>query len=81
MKITVEVHSIACGTFPSGEGTLDLPDKTNLSTVLKQLALKTDPDEIYPALVNGTPIPPEERDQTFLKEGDHLVVFPPIEGG
>jgi len=81
MKITVEVHSIACGLFPSGEGALNLPDKAPLSKVLEQLALKTDPDEVYPALINGTPVPPDERTGTVLQDGDHLVVFPPIEGG
>ena len=81
MKISVEVHSITCGLFPSGEGDMDLPDGTHLIAALGRLALKTDPDEVYPALVNGQPIPPDERAEYRLKDGDHLVVFPPIEGG
>jgi len=81
MRISVEVHAITCGLFPSGEGELDLPPGTVLADVLNRLDLKTDPDEVYPALVNGTPIPPGERDQTVLRDGDYLVVFPPIEGG
>jgi len=81
MRITVEVHAIACGKFPSGEGELDLPPDVVLSEILDQLALKTDPDEIFPALINGIPVPLEERVDRKLSEGDHLVVFPPIEGG
>lgn len=81
MRITVEVHAITCGLFPSGEGALDLSPDTPLTDVLNRLDLKTDPDEVFPALINGTPVPPNERKQTLLKNGDHLVVFPPIEGG
>lgn len=81
MRITVEVHAIACGRFPTGEGVLDVPPGTNLFDVLAQLELKTDPDEIYPALINGIPVPPDERFEKTLENGDHLVAFPPIEGG
>ena len=81
MRISVEVHAITCGLFPSGEGELDLSPGTALTDALNRLDLKTDPDEVYPALVNGTPIPPGERAQTVLRDGDYLVVFPPIEGG
>lgn len=35
----------------------------------------------YLVLLNGSPLPPEERVTHLLTEGDELNIFPPIHGG
>jgi sulfur carrier protein ThiS len=56
-------------------GNMEIPEGTTVGEVLKKLKVPTKPRKL--AIVNG-------RHRSFdhiLQQGDHLVFFPPLEGG
>jgi sulfur carrier protein ThiS len=37
--------------------------------------------ETYMVLINGETVPPSIHKEHFLKDGDDVTIFPPMEGG
>lgn len=54
---------------------MELPEGTTVSVLAKSLPLKETPFLIF--MVNGTRV----SENYLLKEGDSLVIFPPVLGG
>ncbi len=58
---------------------LDLADGTTIQQVIERFALPEKSCKLV--LVDGTFVPPAERDTRTLKEGETLAIWPPIAGG
>ena len=74
--VKIEVKLFA--TFREGRfalETMEFPDGSTVLDVAKKLQIK--PDDISIAMINGVS---SELDDV-LKEGDALVLFPPVGGG
>jgi thiamine biosynthesis protein ThiS len=81
MKINVEFIAIErpqSGAADNGE-TVEVADGAAVSDALVPLNLGR--TKSFMTLVNGDPVPPEEREKTRLKDGDTLCVFRPLKGG
>lgn len=83
IEVGVQVVSIDPGELRglgrNGIGDIPLKDQGSLGDAMRMIGLK--PEIPYMTLVNGEPVSPEDRDEHGLKNGDQIVVFPPIEGG
>jgi sulfur carrier protein ThiS len=67
------------GIGRDGIGEIPVKDGGSLADAMRMVGL--DPAEHYMTLINGDPVSPENREGRALKDGDQVVVFPPIEGG
>ncbi len=67
------------GLGRDGVGEIPVKDGGSLADAMRMVGLA--PDKPFMTLVNGDPVAPESRDERALKDGDQIVVFPPIEGG
>lgn len=67
------------GLGRDGVGEIPVKDEGSLADAMRMVGLA--PDKPFMTLVNGDPVAPESRDERVLKNGDQIVVFPPIEGG
>jgi sulfur carrier protein ThiS len=67
------------GLGRDGIGEIPLKDNGTLADAMTMIGMK--PELGFMTLVNGDPVAPENRVQKNLKDGDQVVVFPPIEGG
>ena len=71
--------SEAKGLGKDGVGEIPVKDGGTLADAMKMVGLVA--GEPYMTMVNGNPVPLENRDTKVLSDGDQVVVFPPIEGG
>ncbi len=87
MRIRIKLFARLDSYLPEGtaqgatgnEADLKVAEGTTPAAVFKQLKL---PGEVcHLVLVNGVFLPPGERDDYKLSEGDHLAVWPPVAGG
>ncbi len=67
------------GLGRDGIGEIPLKDNGTLADAMTMIGMK--PELGFMTLVNGDPVAPENRTSKSLKNGDQVVVFPPIEGG
>ena len=58
---------------------LEVADDCTVGAVIEEWALP--PRMVHLVLVNGEFIPPEQRADRRLHEGDALAIWPPIAGG
>lgn len=58
---------------------LDVADGTTVGAVIAEWALPS--RMVHLVLVNGEFVPPEQRAERCLHEGDALAIWPPIAGG
>jgi sulfur carrier protein ThiS len=58
---------------------LDVSDGTAVQAVIDRFAMPQ--SLIHLVLVNGAYIPPAQRSEHVLREGDAVAVWPPIAGG
>lgn len=83
MKIKVKLFATLSQYLPTGASgnqvEMAIPDGTSPQFILDTLNLP--PRLAHLVLVNGTFVPPEERQRKALEEGDELAVWPPIAGG
>ncbi|HEU5295582.1 MAG TPA: MoaD/ThiS family protein [Burkholderiaceae bacterium] len=84
MQITLKLHAMLTDYLPveqrrSNQITLDVPAN---STVVDAVApFHLPPKLVHLVLINGVFVPPAERAQRALLEGDVLAIWPPIAGG
>lgn len=83
IQVGIQVVSIDTsqlrGIGRDGIGDIPLKDEGSLADAMRMVHLA--PDEPFMTLVNGEPVGPEDRAAHVMKDGDQIVVFPPIEGG
>ncbi len=59
--------------------TLDLEEGTTVDQIIKRFAL---PEKlVHLVLIDGSFVPPAQRDSRILVEGDTLAIWPPVAGG
>ncbi|MEW6262874.1 MAG: MoaD/ThiS family protein [Thermodesulfobacteriota bacterium] len=77
MRVKLKVYFHLPGPVPPNQGRdwLDLPEGTEFKSLIAGLGLSS--PARYLALINGRPA----RDETRLKDGDEVVLFPPVDGG
>lgn len=84
MRITFKLYAMLSDYLPdearkTNSLTLDVsPDRT-VGQVIDEFNLP--PKLVHLVLVNGNFIPPAERAERTLAEGDVLAIWPPIAGG
>ena len=85
MQITFKLYAMLTDYLPveqrrrGNEITLDLAPNSTVVDVIAQFNLP--PKMVHLVLINGHFVPPGERAQRTLQEGDVLAVWPPIAGG
>ena len=83
MKITVKLYA-QLGTYlpPSTKDNqlgMEVEDGATLASVFAKFGVP--PENCHLVLVNGTFVPPGQRESRMLKEHDALAAWPPIAGG
>lgn len=85
MQITFKLFAMLTDYLPveqrgrSNELRLDVAPNSTVSDVIAPFNLP--PKLVHLVLINGNFVPPAERAQRALQEGDVLAVWPPIAGG
>jgi molybdopterin synthase sulfur carrier subunit len=84
MQITFKLYATLTDYLPveqrrSNQITLNVPADAIVSDVIATFNLP--PKLVHLVLINGHFVPPAERTQRTLREGDVLAVWPPIAGG
>lgn len=89
MRITVKLIGHIVDLLPPGGGPLgarprtttplELPDSFDLTALLRHLGLPADLE--YFAMINEEHVPAAELPARALKEGDAVVLLPPLKGG
>lgn len=83
MNVTLKLYASLSDYLPAdshlNQVRLELPDDATIATVIEQFRL---PQKLtHLVLVNGVFVPPSQRAETRLREGDQLAMWPPIAGG
>jgi thiamine biosynthesis protein ThiS len=84
MQITLKLHAMLTDYLPpdnrrSNQVTLDVAETATVADVVAQFKLP--PKMVHLVLINGVFVPPAERAERTLREGDALAIWPPIAGG
>jgi sulfur carrier protein ThiS len=84
MKVTFKLFATLQDYLPP-EGkktnalTLDLEEGTSVQQIIERFAL---PEKlVHLVLIDGSFVPPAQRDSRILVEGDTLAIWPPVAGG
>jgi sulfur carrier protein ThiS len=83
MRLTIKLYATLTDYLPaSREGNKVMVDVADGCTVQGALApFGLPPKLTHLVLVDGTFIPPENRETHVMREGETLAVWPPIAGG
>lgn len=83
MQITLKLFATLSDYLPGptrdNQVVLDLPAGTRIASVIERFNLP--PRLVHLVLINGVFVPPAERAERALHEGDVLAIWPPIAGG
>ena len=83
MKINVKLVSMPghqpTGFNDFGNAHLSFSNGTTVLGLLEDMKLSK--VETYMVLINGETVPPSIHKEHFLKDGDDVTIFPPMEGG
>jgi sulfur-carrier protein len=83
MQITLKLFATLGDYLPTGsekhKTVLDISDEETAQTVIDRCHVPR--ERTHLVLLNGIYLTPEQREQTTLKEGDTLAVWPPVAGG
>jgi sulfur carrier protein ThiS len=84
MKVTFKLFATLQDYLPP-EGkktnalTLELEEGTSVQQIIERFAL---PEKlVHLVLIDGSFVPPAQRDSRILVEGDTLAIWPPVAGG
>ena len=80
MQVEVRLHATlaksVAGTHVGASMDTDLPPGATITDLLLDLGIPS--DDVHLVIVNGRPV--HDR-QTALRDGDRVVLFPPVGGG
>lgn len=84
MRITFKLYAMLSDYLPdearkTNALALDIPPDRTVGQVIDEFNLP--PKLVHLVLVNGNFVPPAERAERALAEGDVLAIWPPIAGG
>ena len=83
MKVTLKLYASLSNFLPPEAErnaiSFELPEKATIGDLLSKRQVPR--ESCHLILVNGHYAPPANADQTPLKEGDTVAVWPPIAGG
>jgi sulfur carrier protein ThiS len=83
MKITFKLYASLAEHLPAGTRhnrvELEVPPEASILQIIEPYGMP--PKLVHLVLVNGVFIPPEQRAERTLAEGDVLAIWPPIAGG
>ena len=83
MKITFKLYASLGDHLPAGTRynrvELEVPPDASILKIIEPYGMP--PKLVHLVLVNGVFIPPEQRAERTLVEGDVLAIWPPIAGG
>lgn len=83
MKVTLKLYASLTQHLPVEQRTsnaivLAVPKGSTIDQIVEPFNL---PRSVHLVLVNGVFVPPEQRADKVLIEGDVLAIWPPIAGG
>ncbi|MBP7395167.1 MAG: MoaD/ThiS family protein [Zoogloea sp.] len=58
---------------------VEIADATSVAQVIERFTLP--PRLVHLVLLDGTFVPPAERDARILRDGETLAIWPPVAGG
>lgn len=84
MRVTLKLYATLTDHLPAharrdNAMQLDLPDAATITDAIAPFGLP--PRLVHLVLVNGVFVPPQERANRALRDGDVLAIWPPIAGG
>lgn len=83
MKIKLKLYASLTDCLPPGavQNAVDveLPDEMSLNAIIDHY--KVPRDLAHLVLINGVFACEADRDETYLKDGDTLAIWPPVAGG
>jgi len=83
MKVELKLYASLARYLPEGaidhRVMLDVAEGTTPSQLIGDMKLPR--ESCFLVLVNGIFLPPEERENRPMHEGDALAIWPPIAGG
>lgn len=84
MNVTLKLYATLSEYLPAeARGSNAMPLQVGEAATVGQLVrdLNLPPRLTHLVLVNGHYVPPGERSQRVLREGDVLAIWPPVAGG
>ena len=83
MRVTLKLYATLAEYLPASAAnnaiSLELPSSASPHQALDSRGVPR--ARAHLLLVNGTYVPPEERDLASLQEGDVVAAWPPVAGG
>jgi sulfur carrier protein ThiS len=83
VKVTLKLYATLGGYLPPGarQNTVEVDAEEGASAMSLLARFGVPPESVHLLLLNGVFVPPERRQDTNLKPGDVLAVWPPVAGG
>ncbi|MDH3894302.1 MAG: MoaD/ThiS family protein [Chromatiales bacterium] len=83
MKVTLKLYASLTRYLPPGSGRheaeLDVTEGTTPAAIIDRYKLPLELTHLV--FINGVFVDRESRDETELRDGDQLAIFPPVAGG
>ena len=84
MRITFKLFAQLQDFLPADARTtnaciVEIADATSVAQVIERFTLP--PRLVHLVLLDGTFVPPAERDARILRDGETLAIWPPVAGG